>query len=321
MAEKKGKKHISVNGSHMAQGNSSKKSDCFDSDIDNFKEIHINIEDIHATMLLDRGMDKHGYEQRGHVRVSHFHSSYEIFYIKDGSLEVRLEDKILELKKDSMIIFPPKTAHSSMLKGDGSSRFCIFFFIEKNCLKTEHSLYDMLSRIFSDEYVFFENALPFYEDIKNIAENIAYNNHFNISFYFYQFILALIKYTDDCKASSYKELLTDSFVSRTYKIQRIISSYYMEDISLEHIAKSIHLSTRQAGRIVNDLYGHTYRETIARTRVRAASELLATTSMPISEIAVKVGYSSQKGFYSAFKKYSGILPSEYRKAFEKQTQK
>ena len=149
------------------------------------------------------------------------------------------------------------------------------------------------------------------------TENINFGNHFKISFYFYEFLLALLNITGHLQPSSPEELLSDSSISRTYKIQRIISSYYMKDISLEFIAKSLYLSTRQVNRIVQAFYGCTYREIIMRTRIKAAAELLHTSPLTISEISVKVGYHSLRGFYSAFKKYYGCLPTEYRKNLNK----
>ena len=45
-----------------------------------------------------------------------------------------------------------------------------------------------------------------------------------------------------------------------------------------------------------------------------ASSLLRETALPVAEIAARVGYDSQSKFSSAFKAFSGMLPTEYRKS-------
>ena len=58
---------------------------------DSFKEMHINIEDAHFTLLTDRGIDKLGFGEKKDYAPLHFHSFYEIFYIRDGSLKIKFE--------------------------------------------------------------------------------------------------------------------------------------------------------------------------------------------------------------------------------------
>ncbi len=43
-----------------------------------------------------------------------------------------------------------------------------------------------------------------------------------------------------------------------------------------------------------------------------AAKLLTTTDLPISEIALSVGYESPSKFTSAFGQWSGITPSRFR---------
>jgi len=285
----------------------------FEKKITSYKEIHINIEDVHAILLAKKTTEQLVKAGEKKFQPMHFHSYYEIFYVTDGILEVEFEQKSAYLKKDNMIIISPKTAHCSIAGSKDVSRYCINFFIEKNSLKTEPSLFDSLINICSDEYIYIDNGFPVLESIQKISENIACCNQLKISMYFYQFVLDLMEVTGNFSSVSHKEFLLDSSVNRTDKIQRIISLYYMENISLEFLAKSLHLSTRQVNRIVQNFYGCTYREIIARTRLKAATELLKNTNITISEISSRIGYQSLRGFYSAFKKHYGCLPTEYRR--------
>ena len=45
----------------------------------------------------------------------------------------------------------------------------------------------------------------------------------------------------------------------------------------------------------------------------SAKKLLKDTDIPVNEVGDRVGYTTSRGFFSAFKKYEGISPGEYRK--------
>ena len=47
-------------------------------------------------------------------------------------------------------------------------------------------------------------------------------------------------------------------------------------------------------------------------RMKLAAQRVLQNKHSVLEISSMVGYSSEKGFYTAFKKYHGCLPKEYR---------
>lgn len=61
-----------------------------------------------------------------------------------------------------------------------------------------------------------------------------------------------------------------------------------------------------------ELFGTTIYEFIQNQRMQKAQLLLKSTQQSISEIADQVGFSNHSSFSSAFKKYTGLLPSEFQ---------
>ena len=59
-----------------------------------------------------------------------------------------------------------------------------------------------------------------------------------------------------------------------------------------------------------ELFGTTVYDFIQEQRMLKAKLLLSTTAYSISEVADQIGFSSQSNFSSAFKKFTGITPSE-----------
>jgi AraC-like DNA-binding protein len=52
---------------------------------------------------------------------------------------------------------------------------------------------------------------------------------------------------------------------------------------------------------------------LSALRMRAASRLLRSTARTVSSVAAEVGYSSEGAFTNAFKRFSGLTPSSYRR--------
>ncbi|MDQ3936902.1 MAG: AraC family transcriptional regulator [Actinomycetota bacterium] len=82
------------------------------------------------------------------------------------------------------------------------------------------------------------------------------------------------------------------------------------DISLDDVARSIATSRRSLQRAFEG-EGITFREAVAVARMRRAKVLLAGGQMPVYRVADRVGYRSKAEFTKAFKRYSGMTPTEF----------
>jgi AraC-like DNA-binding protein len=60
--------------------------------------------------------------------------------------------------------------------------------------------------------------------------------------------------------------------------------------------------------------GTSYRELVEEIRETLAQELLASSRMTVDEIAVRLGYADTSSFVSAFKRWKGVPPGEYKRA-------
>lgn len=87
-----------------------------------------------------------------------------------------------------------------------------------------------------------------------------------------------------------------------------------ENLSFEDIASTVGCTPRTLARRFSDEMGTTWRETLRRLRIMRSAELLATSSMPITEIAMIVGYGSLSAFNAAFRDILQITPSDYRRS-------
>jgi AraC-like DNA-binding protein len=62
-------------------------------------------------------------------------------------------------------------------------------------------------------------------------------------------------------------------------------------------------------------FGQSPMSLVKLMRLRRAGEILSTTSLPVAEVAKRVGYSSRSNFSVAFSEFHGMDPSGFRRMF------
>jgi len=95
-------------------------------------------------------------------------------------------------------------------------------------------------------------------------------------------------------------------------INIINSSYMQSNLSLAAVADQINLSETYLSQFFKEQNGENFINYLERVRIRHACELLSKTDLSINDIASCVGYNSDHVFRRAFKRVTGIAPSEYK---------
>ncbi|MCX8129288.1 MAG: response regulator [Clostridia bacterium] len=96
--------------------------------------------------------------------------------------------------------------------------------------------------------------------------------------------------------------------------KRIIDQNYNNDISLEQVAKYIHLNPTYFSELFKKDLGMSFVDYKTNVRIENAKRLLQSTDMNIYEISSKIGYSDPKYFSKLFKKITGMTPFEYKES-------
>lgn len=81
---------------------------------------------------------------------------------------------------------------------------------------------------------------------------------------------------------------------------------------ISEIARRVGMSETKLKRTFKVRFGTTIFDMGLDARMRHALELLRCKHMPVSRVALSVGYSHQTSFASAFKKHFGFLPRAAR---------
>ncbi len=99
------------------------------------------------------------------------------------------------------------------------------------------------------------------------------------------------------------------------KVRNYVSINIYKELTREEIASNVFLNPDYLDRIFKKETGVSVNKYLLLERIKIAKEYLSTTDIPVSTIAVKLGYINISNFSGMFKKHTGMKPAEYRKAF------
>ena len=85
-------------------------------------------------------------------------------------------------------------------------------------------------------------------------------------------------------------------------------------VALRVVARAVRMSYFHFSRAFKQSMGMTATNYIAERRIERARKMLEETELPISEIALRSGFSSQSHFTTAFRRLAGATPKAFRAA-------
>jgi cellulose synthase/poly-beta-1,6-N-acetylglucosamine synthase-like glycosyltransferase len=101
-------------------------------------------------------------------------------------------------------------------------------------------------------------------------------------------------------------------------IRKHIISWVEENIyslaNIDDLTKVLGYSRRTIETWFKQQYGQSLGDYILKRRICRAAVLIRMTSLPITEIAYLFHYQSSQGFARAFKKFTGLSPTDYRRS-------
>lgn len=112
----------------------------------------------------------------------------------------------------------------------------------------------------------------------------------------------------------YIALFSKSEVRSDYikQVKDYVKAFYMQDISVENIAKSINLDRRYLSRIFKQRTGMTIQDYIINKRIKVSQTYLLQ-GYSVEEVAIMSGYLDVSNFSRIFKRRTGVSPMEWKK--------
>ncbi len=137
---------------------------------------------------------------------------------------------------------------------------------------------------------------------EKVVENLLLLNHYTYYFFF-------------INAKTFNSSPTNFDSHNITTITKyIIDNLYDDNLSTKKIAEQLHLSSAYLSSVFKKHMNTNITSYINQQRVSHAMSLLTTTSMPIIDIGIHVGFNNRQHFARTFRMYANCSPLEFRKA-------
>ena len=96
------------------------------------------------------------------------------------------------------------------------------------------------------------------------------------------------------------------------KIIDLVQHHYDTDLTLEECASRLHYNANYLSSVFRKETNYSFSEYLTMYRFNMAKKWLATTEMPIKDIAAKLRYNNSQNFIRSFRKQEDMTPGQYR---------
>ena len=249
---------------------------------------------------------------------AHGRGCYEIHYIRHGSGTVVIDGVPRRVGQNTLYTTGPSILHEQIPDpSDPMVESCIYLRVFPDFEKMERAsfLTPFLEQAFwmgQDT----QQVLPLFDTIFQELEQKKPGYRPLLSALFQQLIVCIAR--NYLEPEAYHPVPENGFedASGDSSLSLIVEEAFLNEyrtITLERLARRIHLSPRQTERLIRQYYNSTFLKKRTEARIGAASVLLKTTELPVGEIAEMTGYSSSEHFSYAFKTYTGMSAREFRR--------
>lgn len=254
-----------------------------------------------VSVVLDKGGFFHNYVAARPVR--HCHGHFEVRFLWNTKTQ----------SSEGFVITPPGVWHTgSMGAPDGPlcvTTFSVYFSEVKPPERTAHDNCGTLLEAFpllTEEIVLadtFAGAALMQAIRRELSrEDICYE-HIHALFHL---LMVRMARQLPMKPPSVPKKACTSENPRPEQIEMFFYRYYREpSCCRKQLAQQLHVSERQLGRILELVYRKSFRQILLEHRMEFAEGWRTTDGLTAAEVALKVGYTSVRGFCNAYEKYHG----------------
>ena len=248
-----------------------------------------------------------------------------LFYIISGKGSLRVPNATLPLSPGCAILFMSGTRYTWQLDEEGVSYIAINFDYTQNFSHIKKSFHPVHADTLSEDKIlecveiedapvlnsplYLKDATRLEITLRTIAEEFYIRSEHTS-----QLLSSALKYL---LVSIVKQVTeTEMGHARGQVVVRRLIQYiennYDKDLSNEVLAEYFHFNSSYLNRVFKKHVGISMHKFLLNHRLRIARDLLWSSTLPVSEIAARVGLSDVPHFIKAYKSHYGRSPGQSR---------
>jgi len=284
----------------------------FDSILSNFYRIQERFTErtqMHVTVCLSRS--KIPFEGLSDAFLTQYEILKREYFTKSGSIIIAEEMHTELVALDNAIKSDLYSEISSILLGEKKEK--LFDFVDKYYSPTEN-LGEVQAKILTYNIV---NAVNSVLIEQNLSFEAVFGNEFIVweKLVHFNSIANIPQWLKNILSSTYdylKERPEYTLAETVAQIKQDIDKNFASIQTLNQITDKLFFSSGYASKLFKKYTNLTINEYLLERRMTEAKKLLKNKNLKTSKVAEMVGYQSNTYFTTAFKKYTGMTPTEYR---------
>ena len=248
-----------------------------------------------------------------HTRILHNHSDRcELLFVRNGASKYVIDHQVFPIKKGDMVITNCGTLHDEMLEEQDNVAYYSLAIdnLQIPGLPENHLIDSNTSPVIATG----EHYGTFNGLFRSIYELLV-SNEPGIEETCQYMMLSVLALLLKIANTTPEAPVISSQSAMIMDIRQYLDENYMNDLSLQSISDTFHISTYYLAHIFKEETGYSPMNYIIRRRIGEAQSLLITTRRSITDIAGQVGFSNPNNFNIQFQKQVGLSPRAYRKTY------
>lgn len=241
---------------------------------------------------------------------------YELFVMTEGTLYLSYNEEDFTVKTGEYLLLPPCNSWRQGFK----EAYCSFYWLHFSVPAPVNTADDTTETEADANF-----TIPQMGTIPKLEKMVVLMKQLQDSVKSNYPAITLDAMTTSILTELYGQLCLNEPIQKKSLSQKQIYSDINDYIQL-NLSKNIKVSDVAAHFGYNEKYlshlfgvisGVPLKQLITQYKMEAASFMLADTNTPIADIAKNLGFVDSHNFSRAYKKSTGLTPSEYRNAFAK----
>ncbi len=256
----------------------------------------------------------------------HWHDEMELIHIHEGEGTFFINLKPYTVKEGDLLIIPPQCIHSAATQMASSISYdAIVFHLDMlRSASIDSVTMDYITPLVNGELstpILLHPNGPHYSSVLHTIMAISESYQTGSPVYQLEIKAALFQLFALLYGHGFIQKSTASETGHTQKIEKIklaiqyILEHYNEDLPIQTLADLLQYSEYHFIRFFKEQTGSTCIQYINTIRLQKACELLLSTPLSITEIALEVGFQNISYFIRTFKAKYNCTPNAYRKKY------
>lgn len=249
----------------------------------------------------------------------HWHDEFEVIYIKQGKLQIYIEEQEYTGEAGSVFLVNPKELHFMGSTDLSVAYYTVLFPLTFISFQSEDELERTLLQPLRNGQLLMANHITeknLLQRLTDLFDEIISINEHQTTRYRLKTRILLLEFLNEMMEYNlfFPPRASGSRTGMQKELLLYIRGHFTEKITLQTLSEQFHLSEKYISRYFKEHFYLTFSSYLSHLRLTCAKRLLETTELSVTEISLRSGFPNVSFFIRTFKDAYGISPLKYRKS-------